>query len=88
MPVYQPMVPNLIGYGYLWWIRSVGQHVMACALGLGGQFILVVPGLELVAAGTSALDARNPQRATIQRHLSAGGPHRSVPPLSPCRLGA
>jgi CubicO group peptidase (beta-lactamase class C family) len=60
MTVYQRMIPNLTGYGYLWWLRSAGGHAMACALGLGGQFILVVPSLELVVAGTSALDGRNP----------------------------
>jgi hypothetical protein len=33
---------------------------MMCALGLGGQFVLVVPELDLVFAGASALDGRNP----------------------------
>ncbi len=61
VPVYRSMVPNLTGYGYLWWLRSAAGHEMICALGLGGQFVLVVPSLELVIAGTSALDARNPR---------------------------
>lgn len=59
-PIYRQMVPNLTGYGYLWWLRSSAGHDMFCALGLGGQFVLVVPGLDLVIAGTSALDGRNP----------------------------
>jgi CubicO group peptidase (beta-lactamase class C family) len=60
MPVYQHMVPGLTGYGYFWWLRSGAGQEMYCALGLGGQFIVVVPRLDLVIAGTSALDGRNP----------------------------
>jgi CubicO group peptidase (beta-lactamase class C family) len=59
-PIYRQMVPNLTGYGYLWWLRSSAGHDMICALGLGGQFVLVVPRLDMVIAGTSALDGRNP----------------------------
>jgi CubicO group peptidase (beta-lactamase class C family) len=44
------------GYGYQWWIRSfkVGDRMIASyhAPGLGGQFIFVVPELELVAVFT------------------------------------
>lgn len=54
------MVPNLDGYGYLWWRRKLGDRVVHAALGYGGQFILIVPDLELVVAGGSALDQRNP----------------------------
>jgi CubicO group peptidase (beta-lactamase class C family) len=59
-PVYQHMVPGLTGYGYFRWLRSGAGREMFCALGLGGQFVLVVPTLDLVIGGTSALDARNP----------------------------
>jgi CubicO group peptidase (beta-lactamase class C family) len=57
---YLAMVPGLDGYGYLWWRRSVRGTPVYCGLGLGGQFVLVVPSLDLVAAGGSALDGRNP----------------------------
>src|SRR3954470_8993030 len=44
------------GYGYQWWIRSfkVGDRMIASyhAPGLGGQFIFVVPELEMVAVFT------------------------------------
>jgi CubicO group peptidase (beta-lactamase class C family) len=44
------------GYGYQWWIRSfkVGDRVLFSyhAPGLGGQFIFVVPDLQLVAVFT------------------------------------
>jgi len=59
-PIYDAMVPGLTGYGYLWWLRMSNGRAMNSALGYGGQFILVVPELDLVIAGASALDARNP----------------------------
>jgi CubicO group peptidase (beta-lactamase class C family) len=59
-PIYQEMVPGITGYGYLWWLRTSHGKVMNCALGYGGQYLLVVPALKLVIAGASAVDARNP----------------------------
>ena len=59
-PIYREMIPGLTGYGYLWWLRTSNGKVMNSALGYGGQFVLVVPELNLVIAGASALDARNP----------------------------
>ena len=40
------------GYGYQWWIRSDGVYM---ALGMAGQYIFVVPELDLVAVVTSNL---------------------------------
>ena len=59
-PIYDAMVPGLTGYGYLWWLRKSNGRIMNSALGYGGQFILVVPELDMVIAGASALDGRNP----------------------------
>jgi CubicO group peptidase (beta-lactamase class C family) len=59
-PIYASMIPGLTGYGYLWWLRKSNERIMNSALGYGGQFILVVPELQLVIAGASALDGRNP----------------------------
>ncbi len=59
-PIYKDMIPGLTGYGYLWWLRTSNGKVMNSALGYGGQFVLVVPELQLVIVGASALDARNP----------------------------
>ena len=38
---------NLTGYGYLWWRRDTRGHETFVALGYGGQFILIIPDLEL-----------------------------------------
>jgi len=40
-------------YGYGWWTRSLGGHLVQYAWGYGGQFIFVVPELDLVAVMTS-----------------------------------
>jgi len=40
------------GYGYQWWVDANGYYM---ALGYGGQFIFVVPDLQLVVVFTSSL---------------------------------
>jgi CubicO group peptidase (beta-lactamase class C family) len=40
-------------YGYGWWIRRVRGHSVNFAWGYGGQFIFVVPALELTVVMTS-----------------------------------
>jgi CubicO group peptidase (beta-lactamase class C family) len=58
-------------YGYGWWIRSAwtpnGRHAVYYAWGYGGQFIFVVPSLELVVVATSDADVRSRE----QGHLEA-----------------
>jgi CubicO group peptidase (beta-lactamase class C family) len=44
-------------YGYGWWIRNAGAHRVYYAWGYGGQFIFVVPSLELVVVTTSESEA-------------------------------
>ena len=41
-------------YGYCWWIRNLGGFRTFYAWGYGGQFVFVVPDLELVAVTTSS----------------------------------
>jgi CubicO group peptidase (beta-lactamase class C family) len=41
------------GYGYGWWTRQAHGHSIHYAWGYGGQFIFVVPDLELVVVMTS-----------------------------------
>jgi CubicO group peptidase (beta-lactamase class C family)/protein-S-isoprenylcysteine O-methyltransferase Ste14 len=44
-------------YGYGWWIRDLGGHPAYYAWGYGGQFIFVVPDLDLIVVATSVSTA-------------------------------
>ena len=55
-------------YGYGWWIREMAGVRVYVAWGFGGQYIVVVPDLELVVASTSAstvADDRRTHRRTV-----------------------
>jgi CubicO group peptidase (beta-lactamase class C family) len=45
------------GYGYQWWVTSEQGHPSFVAVGYGGQFVQVIPDLDLVVVITS--DAEN-----------------------------
>ena len=45
-------------YGYLWWIEEFGGLRTHFAWGYGGQFLFVVPSLDLVVVMTSSLSNR------------------------------
>lgn len=56
-------------YGYGWWLRDVASVRVSFAWGYGGQFIFVVPALELVVVTTSSTatdDDRRDHRRTVQ----------------------
>jgi CubicO group peptidase (beta-lactamase class C family) len=40
-------------YGYGWWVRAMAGHAVFYGWGYGGQFVFVVPTLDLVVAATS-----------------------------------
>lgn len=44
-----------ISYGYFWWIETGCNRVSYSAVGLGGQFIRIVPSLDMVIATTAGL---------------------------------
>ncbi len=43
------------GYGYYWWLTKINDHDIFSALGWGGQYIHVIPDLDLVIVGTKNL---------------------------------
>jgi CubicO group peptidase (beta-lactamase class C family) len=44
-----------VGYGYLWWMNSFEGY---SAHGVGGQYIYVIPGLDVVAVFTGGFDEK------------------------------
>jgi CubicO group peptidase (beta-lactamase class C family) len=49
-------------YGYGWWNQRLGGEDVHFALGYGGQFIFVVPSLDLTVVATSSLTNRPRRR--------------------------
>jgi len=51
-------------YGYHWWTKELKNKEMYFALGFGGQYICVIPGLQMVMAITSEIyeDSLTPLR--------------------------
>lgn len=52
-------------YGYLWWTERWGDRTAHFAWGYGGQYVVVVPALDLVIVATSSLQRR--QRGHTRR---------------------
>jgi CubicO group peptidase (beta-lactamase class C family) len=50
-------------YGYGWWIRDMAGHSSYFAWGFGGQYIILVPDLELVVVTTSASTVAEDRRS-------------------------
>lgn len=50
-------------YGYGWWIRDLAGHRVYYAWGFGGQYIFVVPDLDLVVASTSSSTVAEDRRS-------------------------
>lgn len=46
---------DTLGYGFLWWLRPQGDAESAIAVGFGGQFVYVIPALDLVVVMTGRL---------------------------------
>ncbi|NDJ79144.1 MAG: serine hydrolase [Chloroflexi bacterium] len=57
-----------LSYGYLWWLRDQGSFASAMAVGYGGNYIYIVPDLDLVVAVTG--DVKNvPKQFSDNRML-------------------
>ena len=55
-------------YGYGWWVRELAGHDAYYAWGFGGQYIIVVPDLEMVVVATSSptvAEDRRTHRVTL-----------------------
>jgi CubicO group peptidase (beta-lactamase class C family) len=50
-------------YGYGWWMREIGGRQGYYAWGFGGQFIFLVPELDLVVVSTSSPDVGEERRS-------------------------
>jgi CubicO group peptidase (beta-lactamase class C family) len=61
---HPPPGAGIDGYGYQWWVTSEHSHPGFLAMGFGGQFVQVIPDLDLVVVITS--DAAN-QRGDAQQ---------------------
>ena len=60
---------NFTGYGYLWWRRDTRGHETFVALGYGGQFILIIPDLELAIVATSRISGSAAERFAHYGHF-------------------
>jgi CubicO group peptidase (beta-lactamase class C family) len=50
-------------YGYGWWMRELAGHRAYFAWGFGGQYIFVIPSLELVVVSTSSSTVAEDRRS-------------------------
>jgi len=49
-------------YGYLWWVHEIRGYKTCFAWGYGGQYVFIVPELELVMVTTSSPDVSEERR--------------------------
>jgi CubicO group peptidase (beta-lactamase class C family) len=48
------------GYGYLWWTTMVGSHPAFYAVGHGGQYIYILPILDMIIVITQKTESHRP----------------------------
>jgi CubicO group peptidase (beta-lactamase class C family) len=53
-------------YGYGWWVYAIGGYEACFAWGYGGQYVFVVPDLELVIVTTASPDVSEERRGHRQ----------------------
>ena len=49
-------------YGYGWWVHQIGDYETCFAWGYGGQYIFVLPELDVVLVATSSFDVSDQRR--------------------------
>ena len=53
-------------YGYLWWLSEFNGNALYMAAGYSGQYIVVIPGFDMVVVTTSSI-GKNPEEGTSQQ---------------------
>ena len=74
-------------YGYGWWMREMAGRQAYYAWGFGGQFIVLVPSLDLVVVSTSAATVSEDRR-THRRTVDDIIEHLIVAPIGADAAGA
>jgi len=64
-PIPDPMRDRR--YGYSWWVHEIDGHETCFAWGYGGQYIFVVPDLDLVIVTTASPDVSEERRGHRQQ---------------------
>ena len=62
--------PEGTSYGYLWWISADGGYASFFAGGYGGQYLTVIPELELVVVSTGDVDVFTETSRNLRRLVS------------------
>jgi CubicO group peptidase (beta-lactamase class C family) len=57
--------PEHAHYGYYWWVTSIGGKHAFYASGFGGQYLVVVPEIEMVVAMLSEMDQPHLENRTL-----------------------
>lgn len=57
--------PENEAYGYLWWITTIEGYSAYLAAGYGGQYIIVIPELDMIITTTSNLDRHHYENKDI-----------------------
>ena len=69
LPLLPGGPPELCGYGLLWWVADRADPPLYFAGGYGGQYVVVVPDLDLVAVTMADADAVAQPKGTLLRRL-------------------
>lgn len=74
-------LPENGAYGLLWWGTTLEGHAAFWAAGLGGQYIYIVPALDLLVVISSECERRSgaPQKALLSRFVLPAIVDRKTP---------